>query len=73
MFKFLTQDRLKYSKIELMKSQNKNIEQKYREKFYDLCIMKTMDKDLKDYSVALEKCVMEFHSEKMENINLIIR
>ncbi|XP_048478309.1 DNA repair protein RAD50 isoform X2 [Plutella xylostella] len=66
-------ENLKHLKVELLRSQNKNIETKYKEAFYDLEIMKAMDKDIRDYSVALERCVMEFHREKMENINLIIR
>ncbi|CAH2096295.1 unnamed protein product [Euphydryas editha] len=66
-------ERLKQNKLELKKSQNKDIENKYREKFYELHVIKAIDKDIRDYSVALEKCLMEFHREKMENINLIIR
>lgn len=56
-----------------MKAMAKNIEKKYREKFYELHATKIIDKDIRDYSVALEKCLMEFHREKMENINIIIR
>lgn len=52
---------------------SEGIEKQYREKFYDLHVIKAVEKDIKDYSVALEKCLMEFHKEKMENINLIIR
>ncbi|CAH0398401.1 unnamed protein product [Chilo suppressalis] len=66
------QDRLKQCRFELKKT-NKDIENKYREKFYELNATKAIDKDIRDYSVALEKCVMEFHREKMESINLIIR
>lgn len=51
----------------------KDIERKYREKVYELHVTKAIDKDIRDYSVALEKCLMEFHKEKMESINLIIR
>ncbi|XP_026327377.1 DNA repair protein RAD50 isoform X2 [Hyposmocoma kahamanoa] len=65
--------RLTQLKNELKKTQNKDIEKKYREKFYELYITKAIDKDIKDYGVALEKCLMEFHREKMEHINLIIR
>lgn len=32
-----------------------------------------LDKDVKDYLVNLEKCLMEFHKKKMESINLIIK
>lgn len=60
-------------KNELKKTQNKDIEKRYREKFYELYVTKAIDKDIKDYGVALEKCLMEFHREKMEHINLIIR
>ncbi|XP_046965547.1 DNA repair protein RAD50 [Vanessa cardui] len=66
-------ERLKQNKLELKKTQNKDIEIKYREKYYELHVTKAVDKDIRDYSVALEKCLMEFHREKMENINLIIR
>ncbi|KPI94471.1 DNA repair protein RAD50 [Papilio xuthus] len=66
-------ERLKQCKMELKKAVNEGIEKQYREKFYDLHVIKALEKDIKDYSVALEKCLMEFHKEKMENINLIIR
>lgn len=69
----LLQVRLTQLKNELKKAQNKDIEKKYREKFYELFVTKEIDKDIKDYGVALEKCLMEFHREKMEHINLIIR
>ncbi|XP_073943978.1 LOW QUALITY PROTEIN: DNA repair protein RAD50-like [Choristoneura fumiferana] len=65
--------RLQYNRQELKKAQNKDVEKKYREKFYELKVTQLLDKDIKEYSVALEKCLMEFHREKMENINLIIR
>ncbi|XP_049873545.1 DNA repair protein RAD50 [Pectinophora gossypiella] len=67
------QERLKQLRNELKKSQNKDIEKKFREKFYELQVTKTIDKDIQNYAVALEKCLMEFHREKMEHINLIIR
>ncbi|KAM3965158.1 DNA repair protein rad50 [Aphomia sociella] len=67
------QTRLKQIKQELKKLQSKDIERKYREKYYELNVTKAIDSDIKNYSVALEKCLMEFHREKMENINLIIR
>ncbi|XP_068633110.1 DNA repair protein RAD50-like [Battus philenor] len=66
-------DRLKLCKTELKKAMNEGIEKQYREKYYDLHVIKALEKDIKNYSVALEKCLMEFHKEKMENINLIIR
>ncbi|XP_063825503.1 DNA repair protein RAD50 [Ostrinia nubilalis] len=66
-------DRLKQCRLELKKTLNKDIENRFREKFYELHVTKAIDKDIKDYSIALEKCVMEFHREKMESINLIIR
>ncbi|CAK1580166.1 unnamed protein product [Parnassius mnemosyne] len=66
-------DRLKQCKAELKKAMSEGIEKQYREKYYDLHVMRAVEKDIKDYSVALEKCLMEFHREKMENINLIIR
>ncbi|CAH0715635.1 unnamed protein product, partial [Brenthis ino] len=66
-------ERLKQNKQELKKAQNKDVEKNYRQKFYELHVTKAIDKDVRDYSVALEKCLMEFHREKMENINLIIR
>ncbi|XP_045773017.1 DNA repair protein RAD50 [Maniola jurtina] len=66
-------ERLKQNKLELKRTQNKDIENRYRQKFYELHVTKAIDKDVRDYSVALEKCLMEFHKEKMENINLIIR
>ncbi|CAH2048564.1 unnamed protein product, partial [Iphiclides podalirius] len=66
-------DRLKQCKAELRKAMSEGIEKLYREKYYDLHVIKAVEKDIKDYSVALEKCLMEFHKEKMENINLIIR
>ncbi|KPJ15214.1 DNA repair protein RAD50 [Papilio machaon] len=66
-------ERLKQCKMELKKAVNEGIEKQYREKYYDLHVIKALEKDIKDYSVALEKCLMEFHKEKMENINLIIR
>ncbi|XP_041979213.1 DNA repair protein RAD50 [Aricia agestis] len=61
------------NRLELKKTQNKDVEAKYREKFYELHVLKAIDKDVREYSMALEKCLMEFHREKMENINLIIR
>lgn len=70
---FSIQKRLQYNRQELKKAQNKDVEKKYREKFYELKVTQLLDKDIKEYSVALEKCLMEFHREKMENINLIIR
>ncbi|XP_063536306.1 DNA repair protein RAD50-like isoform X2 [Cydia strobilella] len=65
--------RLQQNRLELKKAQNKDVEKKYREKFYEMKVTQALDKDIKEYSVALEKCLMEFHREKMENINLIIR
>lgn len=70
---FIYQERLKQSRLELKRTQNKDVEKRFREKFYELHVTKAIDKDIKDYSIALEKCVMEFHREKMESINLIIR
>lgn len=67
------QDNLKQNRLELKKAQNKDVETVYRQKFFELHVTKAIDKDVRDYSVALEKCLMEFHREKMENINLIIR
>ncbi|XP_072949132.1 DNA repair protein RAD50-like [Epargyreus clarus] len=66
-------EQLKRSKADLNRSLKKNVETKYRQAFYKLHVTKAIDKDIRDYSVALEKCLMEFHREKMENINLIIR
>ncbi|XP_059049684.1 DNA repair protein RAD50 [Achroia grisella] len=67
------QVRLKQIKQEVKKLESKDIERKYKEKYYEFNVTKVLDKDIRDYSVALEKCLMEFHKEKMENINLIIR
>ncbi|KAJ0176692.1 hypothetical protein K1T71_007871 [Dendrolimus kikuchii] len=64
---------LKHSRVELKKMQNKDIEKKFKEKFYELHVTKAIDKDIRDYAVTLEKCLMEFHREKMEHINLIIK
>lgn len=64
---------LKQSRQELKKVQNKDIEKKFKEKIYELYVTKAIDKDIRDYAIALEKCLMEFHREKMENINLIIK
>lgn len=69
----MLQKHLKTSRNELAKALAKNIEKKYKEKVYEHYVTKAIDKDIKDYAVALEKCLMEFHKEKMENINLIIR
>lgn len=59
--------------MELKKAQNQEVEKKYKEKLYELHVTKAIDADIRDYSIALDKCLMEFHKEKMENINLIIR
>ncbi|XP_053609977.1 DNA repair protein RAD50 [Plodia interpunctella] len=64
---------LKQNKLELKKAEAKNIEKQYKEKFFELHVTRAIDKDIRDYAVALEKSLMEFHREKMENINLIIR
>ncbi|KAI5644327.1 rad50 zinc hook motif domain-containing protein [Phthorimaea operculella] len=66
-------DDLKALKKDLQKAQNKDIEKRFREKFYELQVTKAIEKDINNYAVALEKCLMEFHKEKMEHINLIIR
>lgn len=60
-------------KQDLGRAENKNLEKEFREKFYEYHVTKALDKDIKDYSFAMEKCLMQFHKEKMENINLIIR
>lgn len=72
-FAFNLQERLKQVRNELKKAQSKDIEKKFKEKYYELYVTKAIDKDIKEYGVALEKCLMEFHREKMEHINLIIR
>lgn len=64
---------LKGFRNELEKSLSKDIEKKFREKMYELHVTKAIDKDIREYAVALNKCLMEFHREKMENINMIIR
>ncbi|XP_061383704.1 DNA repair protein RAD50 [Danaus plexippus] len=63
----------KQNQLELKKAQNQEVEKKYKEKLYELHVTKAIDADIRDYSIALDKCLMEFHKEKMENINLIIR
>ncbi|GBP22396.1 DNA repair protein RAD50 [Eumeta japonica] len=65
--------RLKQIEMEVMEPRNKDIDKKYKEKYYDLKVTKALDKDIKDFAVMMDKCLMEFHKEKMENINLIIR
>ncbi|PZC79526.1 hypothetical protein B5X24_HaOG216191 [Helicoverpa armigera] len=67
------QTTLKKNKADLKTALGKDIEKKYREKFYELQVTRMLDKDVKDYSVALEKCLMEYHKKKMESINLIIK
>ncbi|CAB3221833.1 unnamed protein product [Arctia plantaginis] len=64
---------LKKQKADLKIAQGKDTEKKYREKFYELQITKMLDKDVKEYSVVLQNCLMEYHKKKMESINLIIR
>lgn len=73
LIQYYLQVTLKHSRLELKKMQNKDIEKKFKEKIYELHVTKAIDKDIRDYAVALEKCLMEFHREKMENINLIIK
>ncbi|XP_026734209.1 DNA repair protein RAD50 [Trichoplusia ni] len=64
---------LKKYKMDLKTALGKDTEKKYKEKYYELQVTKMLDKDVKDYSVALEKCLMEYHKKKMESINLIIK
>ncbi|XP_047503353.1 DNA repair protein RAD50 [Pieris napi] len=66
-------ERLKQNKADLKRTQNKDLEMRYREKTYELHVTKAIDRDIRDYLVALDRCLLEFHREKMENINLIIR
>lgn len=70
---FALQTTLKKQKADLKVAQGKDIEKKYREKFYELQITKMLDKDVKEYSAVLQNCLMEYHKKKMESINLIIR
>lgn len=67
------EEKLKESKLDLMKSHNKDVGEKYRASYYELEITKALMKDIKDYLVAMDKCLMQYHKEKMENINLIIK
>ncbi|KAJ8731456.1 hypothetical protein PYW07_004620 [Mythimna separata] len=67
------QKTLSKNKSDLKTALAKDTEKKYREKFFELEVTRMLDKDLKDYLVNLEKCLMEFHKKKMEAINLIIK
>lgn len=60
-------------KLELKKNQYKNINDNYRSKFYELQLLKTAEKDLKDYAFAMDCCLMKYHKDKMKNINASIR
>lgn len=53
--------------------EDQGIETNYRQKYNELIVARAIKKDVKDYSMALEKCLLEFHKEKMKNINLIVR
>ncbi|XP_050682085.1 DNA repair protein RAD50 [Leptidea sinapis] len=64
---------LQQNRAELKRTQYKDLEVNYRQKRYEMTVTKAIDKDIRDYLVALDKCLLEFHKEKMENINLIIR
>lgn len=66
-------DRLKQCKQDLQDMIDQGIEKTYKEKYYQLTVTKAISKDIKDYYMALEKCLLEFHKEKMKNINLIVR
>ncbi|KAI8436566.1 hypothetical protein MSG28_010093 [Choristoneura fumiferana] len=66
-------ERLKQCKQDLQEMEDQGIERNYRQKYNELIVARAVKKDVKDYSMALEKCLLEFHKEKMKNINLIVR
>lgn len=67
------QNTLKKQRADLKSYQSKDIDKKYREKFYELHVTKMLDKDVKEYSMVLQNCLLEYHKKKMESINIIIR
>lgn len=58
---------------ELNQPQYKNCVKNYRKSYYEVEILKKVIHDLAEYRLALERALMQFHSEKMEKINRLIR
>ncbi|XP_045467537.1 DNA repair protein RAD50 [Harmonia axyridis] len=58
---------------ELDLPENKNSEKLYKEKFYELKLMEKLVSDLRIYIKALHHSVLEFHKERMVQINFRIR
>lgn len=58
---------------ELNQPDNKNAVVNYRQTFYEHIVLKKMSADLLQYRGALEKTLLQYHTEKMQKINRLIR
>lgn len=58
---------------ELEKPQNKNAYNNYKKQYYELKVQDFVVKDLSNYVSVLERSVLQFHKERMVQINRTIR
>lgn len=67
--------RSQISKLEttLNQAEYKNSIKNYREAFYEHVILKKIVSDLDKYCAALERALLQYHSEKMTKINSLIK
>ncbi|XP_038209625.1 DNA repair protein RAD50 [Zerene cesonia] len=64
---------LKQYRSELKRSASAGVEARHRERACSLHVTRAVDRDARDLLAALDRCLLQFHRDKMENINLIIR
>ncbi|KAJ8935126.1 hypothetical protein NQ318_015781 [Aromia moschata] len=64
---------LRENEEDLERPQNKNAYNNYKKQYYELRVQELAIKDLSTYVVVLERSVLQFHKERMVQINRIIR
>ncbi|KAK6173416.1 hypothetical protein SNE40_016870 [Patella caerulea] len=66
-------DQIKSSKKELESPMYKDASEKYRDKVIDMRTTELSNKDLEKYYKAMDRAIMNYHNQKMKDINKIIR
>lgn len=65
--------RVRSLRAELAQPRYQDAVRTYLRAYYDSVVLRKMVKDLRTYRVALEWALMNFHTEKMEKINLLVK
>lgn len=65
--------RVRSLRAELSQPRYQDAVRTYLRAYYDAVVLRKMVKDLGTYRVALEWALMNFHTEKMEKINLLVK